>query len=235
MTLRLLAALLAPLLLTQGTFEGKLRMRNIDLQLDEPGLKESWLDFDPAKAAAREDAKVEEAELQLKNNVLRIENKTDGAGWGLLDFARNVVVVVDPASRKYFELPLPANANAAAAARPGSSAVKPLNRTRTINGVSTTGYEVRSKDQILRAWMTKDFPGLTGAFRSFAARMGDNDDPDDAAAQELMRYGFPVLMITLTDGAVRYEELVSVERGPVSAELFQVPAGYAKQTIPGGP
>lgn len=235
MTPRLLAALLAPLLLTQGTFEGTLRMRNIDLQLDESGLKESWLDFDPAKAAAREDAAVEEAELQLKNNVLRFENKTNGEGYGLIDFGKNVVVVIDRASRKYFELPLPAGSGAATAARPGSSAVKPLGRTRTINGVSATGYEVRSKDQILRAWMTKDFPGLTGTFRSFAARMGDDDDPDDVAAQELMRYGFPVLMITLTEGSVRYEELVSVERGTLSPDLFKVPAGYTKQTIPGGP
>lgn len=235
MTPRLLAALLVPLLLTQGTFEGKLRMRNIDLQLDEPGLKESWLDFDPAKAAAREDADVEEAELQVKNNVLRFENKTEGEGFALIDFGKNVMVGIDPASRKYFELPLPTGSGVAIAPRPGSSAVKPLGRTRTINGVSTTGYEVRSPDQILRAWMTKDFPGLTGTFRSFAARMRQDDDPEDAAVLELMRYGFPVLMITLTDGAVRYEELVSVERGTLSSDLFKVPAGYTKQTLPGGP
>ena len=235
MTSRLLAALLAPLLLTQGTFEGRLRMRTIELQLDEPDLKESWLDFDPAKAAAREDADVEEAELQLKNNVLRFENKTEGKGYGLLDFGKNVLVVISPESHKYFEMPLPAGSGAATATRPGSAAVKPLGRTRTINGLNTTGYEVRSEDRILRAWMTKDLPGLTGTFRSFAARMGDDDDPDDAAAQELMRYGFPVLMITLTDGAVRYEELVKVEGGTLSPDLFKVPAGYSKQTFPGGP
>jgi len=50
-----------------------------------------------------------------------------------------------------------------------------------------------------------------------------------------MKYGFPVLMITLTDRSVRYEEMVSIERGTQSADLFKVPAGFTKQKLPGGP
>ena len=234
MTFRLIAALLAPLLVTQGTFEGKLRMRAIDLELEESGMKESWLDVAPNVAAAREGAEVEESELSVKDNVLRFAGKTEGAGYGLLDFTRRVMVVVDPASRIYFEVPLPAAA-APATPKPGAAVVKPLGKTRTLNGVNVTGYEVRSDDQILRAWMTKDFPGLTGAFRAFAAKMGENDDPEDAAVTELMKYGFPVLMITLTDRSVRYEEMVSIERGTQSPDLFKVPAGFTKHKLPGGP
>ena len=235
MTFRLIAALIAPLLVTQGSFEGKLRMRSIDLELDEPGMKESWLDLAPNVAAAREGADVEETELSVKNNVLRFAGKTEGSGFGLLDFTRHVMVMVDPASKIYFEVPLPAGSGGPAAPKPGATVVKPLGKTRTMNGANVTGYEVRSDDQILRAWMTKDFPGLTGAFRSFAAKMGENDDPEDAAVTELMKYGFPVLMITLTDRSVRYEEMVSIERGTQSADLFKVPAGFTKQKLPGGP
>jgi hypothetical protein len=235
MTFRVLAAFIAPLLITQGSFEGKLRVRSIDLTLDEPGLNESWLDVAPATAAAREDADVDEAEMQIKNNVVRVENKEDDQeGYGLMDFGRHVMVMVDPAKRKYLEFPLPTGKQAAAS-RAGAPVVKPLGRTKTINGVNTTGYEVRSKEQILRAWMTKDFPGLTGTFRSFAIKMEDDDDPDDAAMTELMKYGFPVLIITLTDRSVRYDETVSIERATLSADLFKVPAGFTKQTIPGGP
>lgn len=233
MTLRLAAALIAPLLVTQGTFEGKLRMRNIELSIEEQGLKESWLDLAPNAAAAREGADVDSAELQMKSNVLRIETKGEG-GYGLLDFGRNVMVMVDPASRIYLEFPMPAG-SAAKAPSKGAPVVKPLGRTKTMNGATVTGYEVRSADQILRAWMTKDFPGLTGTFRSFAARMGDNDDPDDAAVAALMAHGFPVLLITLTEASVRYEEMVSIERAALSADLFKVPAGFTKQTMPGPP
>ncbi len=236
MTFRLIAAaLLAPLLVSQGTFEGRLQMRSIDLEIEESGLKESWLDLAPNAAAAREGADVEETELWVKINVLRFAGKSEASGFGLLDFTRHVMVMVDRGSKIYFEVPLPAGSGETATPKPGATLVKPLGKTKTLNGVSVTGYEVRSDDQILRAWMTKDFPGLTGAFRSVAAKMGETDDPEDAAVTELMKYGFPVLMITLTDRSVRYEEMVSIERGPQSADLFKVPAGFTKQTLPGGP
>jgi len=234
MTLRLIAGLIAPLLLVQGTFEGKLRMRSIDLELDEPGLTESWLDVAPATAAAREDADVDIAEMQVKNNVLRLENtEEDDKGFGLVDFGRQTMTVIDPVRKMYFEVPLPAGEQTATPPA-GTYTIKPLGKTKTINGMNATGYEVRAKDQIVRAWMTKDFPGLTGVFRAFASKMRGNDDPEDAAVAELMKFGFPVLIITLTDRSVRYDETVSIERATLNADLFKVPTGFTKQSIPGG-
>lgn len=232
-----LAGLAAVLLVTQGTFEGTLRVRTIELTLEEDGLKESWLTMSPAALAAREDASVDSSGVQIKGMVMRLANKEGGEGYGLLDFGRRVMVMVDPGSRAYFEVPLPAGAPSSTATAPGSQLVKPLGQTRKINGINVTGYEVRSSDQIIRAWMTQDFPGLTGMFRTAAAQMGDpgDDDPDDAALSQLMRHGFPVLMITLTDRSLKIEETVSIERAALSADLFKVPAGFTKQTIPGGP
>lgn len=237
MTVRLIAALIAPLLVTQATFEGKLRMRTIELQLEEAGLKESWLELAPAALAAREGAEVEEATLQIRNNVMRMENKDGGQGFGLLDFGRKVMTVIDGESRSYLEFPLPAadGMPAAGAARPALPTVKPLGQTRTMNGVKVTGYEIRSRDQIIRAWMTQDFPGLTWTFRSAAAQGEGSDDPEAAGIAQLGRYGFPVLLITLTDRSVQYEETVSIERSALNADLFKVPAGFTKRSIPGGP
>lgn len=117
----------------------------------------------------------------------------------------------------------------------GASLVKPLGQTRTINGVTVKGYEIRSPDQIIRAWMTQDFAGLTWAFRNAAARNEESGDQEDAGRAQLARYGFPVLMITLTDRTLSIEETVSIERVALGADLFKVPAGFTKQTIPGGP
>lgn len=232
-----LACLTAAVLVTQApTFEGTLRMRTIEVTLEEDGLKESWLTVSPTALAAREDASVDSSGVQIKGTVMRLVNKDGGEGYALLDFGRHVMVMVDPASRAYFELPLPAGAPPAATA-PGRPLVKPLGQTRKINGINVTGYEVRSSDQIIRAWMTQDFPGLTGTFRTAAARMGDHDedDPEDAARSQLMGHGFPVLMITLTDRSLKIEETVSIERTALSADLFKVPAGFTRQTLPGGP
>ena len=242
MTVRLIAALIActlsaPLLVTQASFEGKLRMRTIELQLEEAGLKESWLEVAPATLAAREDADVEEASLQIRNNVMRVENKDGTQGFALLDLGRRMMTAVDGESRSYLEFPMPAGDQmpAAGAARPALPTVKPLGQTRTMNGVKVTGYEIRSRDQIIRAWMTQDFPGLTWTFRAAAAQGEGSDDPEAAGIAQLGRYGFPILLITLTDRSVQYEETVSIERSALSPDLFKAPAGFTKRTIPGGP
>lgn len=235
MTPRLLAVLLAPLLVTQAPFEGNVRMRTIELQLEEAGLKESWLDVAPAALAAREDVTIDSSAMQVRGTVMRMVGE-EGRGYMLLDFGRHAIVMVDEESRSYFELPLPAGSPAAATTT-GRQVVKPLGQTRRINGINVTGYEVRSQDQIIRAWVTKDFPGLTGALRTAGAQMGDHDadDPDDVARSQLMSLGFPVLVITLTDRSLKIEETLSIERGNLGADAFKVPAGFTRRTMPGGP
>jgi hypothetical protein len=225
----------AALLLAQGpAFEGTMRMRTIEVQLDTDGLVERWLDVVPATLAGREDAEIDEATMRIKGRMLRFDNNDGGGGYGLMDFTRHTMTMVDPASRIYIEFPLPAG-EGAAAGRAGPAVVKPLGRPRVLNGVNVKAYEIRREDEVIRAWMTQDFPGLTGSFRMMTERTADRDDPDDAAMTELMRHGFPVLLITLTDRSVRYEEMVSIERSPLGAELFTVPAGFTRQTLPGGP
>jgi hypothetical protein len=105
-----------------------------------------------------------------------------------------------------------------------------------VNGIKTTGYEVRGPDLVVRAWMTQEYPGLTWTFRAAAAQDdSDDDDPEVAAHAALAPYGFPVLLITLTPGSLEIEETVAIEQATLGAELFQIPAGYAKRTMPGGP
>jgi hypothetical protein len=230
------APLAAALLFAQGpAFEGTLRMRTIEIQLETDGLVERWLDVAPATLAGREDAEIDEATMRVKGKVLRLEGKDGDQGFGLLDFGRHVMTMVDPVSRMYLEFPLPAGDGGAAPGRPAASLVKPLGRARVMNGVNVKAYEIRRQDEIILAWLTQDFPGLTGSFRGMSERMADQDDADDAAMNELMRHGFPVLVITLTDRSVRYEEMVSIDRSPLSADLFRVPAGFTKHSLPGGP
>lgn len=230
-------ALAAALLVAQGpAFEGTMKMRTIEIPLESEGLVLRWLDVAPATLAGREDADIDEATMQVKGKVLRFASPDGGEGYGLVDFGRNVMIMVDPGSRIYMEFPMPAGGAAPAGpARQQASGVKALGRARVMNGVNVKAYEIRQNDEITLAWLTQDFPGLTGTFRSMGERMSDADDAEDAAMMELMRHGFPVLLITLTDRSVRYEEMVSIDRTPLSADLFKVPAGFTKQTLPGGP
>jgi hypothetical protein len=232
-----MAVLLAPLLLTQGSFEGTLRMRTIELQLEEAGLKESWLEVSPATLAAREDVSIDSSGMQMKGGVMRMVGPDAASGYGLLDLGRHAIVMVDPSTRSYFEFPMPAGPPPPAARSPVRPVVRALGQTRRINGVSVTGYEYRAPDLIIRGWVTKDFPGLTGSMRAAMAQMGDRDEPDeeDLAMSQIMQNGFPILVITLTDRTLKLEETVSIQPASLSADLFNVPAGFTKRTMPGGP
>jgi len=237
MTGRLLG-LVAVLFVAQGpaSFEGTIKMRNITVSLDEPGMKASWLDVAPATLAAREDAKVEQTTMRIRNNVIRLEPRADAtdSSYGLMDLGRGVMTMIVPGERMYLEFPMPMAGGNQPAARPGAPAAKAIGQ-RTINGMQTTGYEVRTNEQIVRAWMTTDHPGLTWTFTRAATRSEDEvEDPEaDAVNAALAGHGFPVLMITLTEGSLEVAELVQVQRAPLPAAMFAVPAGFTKRAIPG--
>lgn len=239
MTVRLIVAVIActfgaPLLVSQASFEGKLRLRTIELSVEEDGRQEQLLDVPAATLARREDAQVTEGAMMIKGSVIRMEGGEQAeGGYGLWDIGRHTITMIQPSQRMYMELPLDqAPAGTPAPARPGAPVVKPLGQPRTINGMRTTGYEVRGADFVIRGWMTQDHPGLTGAFRRAVAERDETKDEEDLAMEQLLRHGFPVLMFTLNRGSLRIEETVSVERTTLGADLFQIPAGYTKMTIP---
>lgn len=243
MTRPALAALGAALLtvlpspLVAQTFEGRLRMRTVSLAIEAQegdALPESLFDVAVAAVMQREGAEVEEATILIKGRVLRFEGGPEARGaYSLWDIERGLIRVVEPAERAYMELPTEA-APAAAAPDPAVK-VRALGQTRTINGMRATGYEVRGEEFVMRAWMTQDHPGLTWAFRRAARREPGETDPRDAAQALLSRYGFPVLIQVLSPGSLELEEAVSIQRATLGEELFRVPAGFKKRTIPGGP
>jgi hypothetical protein len=253
-TPRLVLALSATLFAAQAPFEGKLRMRTIEVTLDDSTLAQSLLDVSPATLLARDGAVVESATVLIRNNVIRTEaaaaedmdrNDPADVAYGLWDLNRNALVLVDPSKRQYVEFTLDDLAAHAGPeprrSRPAAMPVKALGRSRTINGMKTTAYEVRTPDLIVRAWMTQDYPGLSGTFLAAINRSQDeddddeDDDPEEAAAAALAGHGFPVLMIVLTPGSIDIQETLSVDRAPLGAHLFQVPAGYTKRSLLGEP
>jgi hypothetical protein len=236
MTPRLALALFVTVFVAQApSFEGRLRMRTIQLQVEEAETN-ATLDAPTATLAAREDAQVDSATILLKSNMIRTSRgDADAEGYALWDLARNTMVLIQPAERAYFEVPMPASSKPARAAAPRGPAPRSLG-ARTINGMKTTGYEIRDGDVIVRGWMTTDHPGLTWAFRSAIAQPDDEGEEDfeDAATNRLSQYGFPVVLYTLRQGGLQIEEIVAVERTALGADAFKVPTGYKKKEL-GGP
>jgi len=234
MTTRLVVTLAATLFVTQApSFEGRVRLRTIHLQVEENGTQETLLDAALGVLAAREDAKVESATVMIKGNIIRTGGGADAGGvYALWDLNRNTMVLVQPKERAYMEVPLDEQPTRDPRARPAGPQPKSLG-TRTINGMKATGYEIRGDDLIVRAWMTQDHPGLTWAFRQAISQKDyeGEEDPEDAATAQLARYGFPVVLYTLNRGSLEIEETVGIERAALGPETFKVPAGFTKKSL----
>jgi hypothetical protein len=118
--------------------------------------------------------------------------------------------------------------------------VRPLGKTRSINGFRCEAYEVRTRDKLIWAWVTEDHPDAMRAFERMAEGVKEMDpmaesenDPEDIYLQ----YGLPILTqeVGMWDGELSdqydIEEVVSIERESVPDSMFEVPAGFRKMTM----
>lgn len=231
---RLALASVLSLFATQApSFEGRLRMRMIHLQIEEDETN-ATLDAATQALAAREDAQVDSASILIKGNMIRTSGDAEAeGGYALWDLARNTMILVQPSERAYIEVPVPTGSKPAGAAAARGPAPRSLG-ARTINGMKTTGYEIRDGDLIVRGWMTTDHPGLTWAFRNAIAQPDEEEeDFEDAATNRLSQYGFPVVLYRLRQGSLEVEEILAVDRSALGADQFKVPAGYKKKELGG--
>jgi len=112
--------------------------------------------------------------------------------------------------------------------------VRPLGKTQTINGMQTTGYEVRSPDETTIGWVTQDHRDLIRAFKTLQQSQ-ENMRPSHGRIKKgvkgmLAEHGLPVRVQTLERSKYEIVELIDIQRKSVPADLFVVPAGFEKTT-----
>ncbi len=110
---------------------------------------------------------------------------------------------------------------------------KSLDRSQTINGMKATAYEAVDGDATVIGWVTQDRPGLDKTLREVSERMEQMTPASmrkETVRKVLQDKGLPVLVQTLQGGRYRIEEVLAVEEKPVPAELFVVPADFARTT-----
>ena len=120
---------------------------------------------------------------------------------------------------------------AAAAAAPN---VKPTGKTQTVNGMSAAGYEVKMGDETMVGWITQEQPELAKMLRTVQERMDKMTPPSmrgpQTARTALSQKGFPVMVQTVDTDHYRVEEVVSVDKKAVPADLFALPKDFTKTT-----
>lgn len=110
----------------------------------------------------------------------------------------------------------------------------PTGKTQTVNGMQAAGFEVKSGDETMVGWVTQEYPDLGKLLRTVQERMEKMTPPSmrgrQSARTSLTEKGFPVMVQTLDPDHYRVEEVVTVDKNPVSAALFVVPQEFAKTT-----
>lgn len=112
--------------------------------------------------------------------------------------------------------------------------VEATGKTRTVNGMQATGFEVQTGDETLVGWVTQDQPELNKTLLNVQERMEKMTPPSmrgrQSARTSLGEKGFPVMMQTIDPQHYRVEEVIAVEKTAVPADMFVIPKDYAKTT-----
>ncbi len=118
-----------------------------------------------------------------------------------------------------------------------------LDRTEEVNGVPAEVFEAEAGSEIGLAWCGEDPAGMRPAMERLASQVVDPTAEGDAFESQgpsvedlLCEQGIPVRTKILSmrsagDLAFNVTEILSMERTPVSPDIFEVPAGYTKKSM----
>ncbi|MDH3290690.1 MAG: DUF4412 domain-containing protein [Gemmatimonadota bacterium] len=178
----------------------------------------------------------------MKGSMLRSTTSAmpgEGESYVLVDYAKGIYRLVQPEQRLYVEWTAdsadvpPVELDDETVSEESEARIEPIGETRIINGIRCTGY--RSTDEtgtVAVAWLTADLEDLKASFTRLAElseSMGDEEG--NAPVDRMLQYGFPVLTMALEgdwEPEFSVAQLVSVERTPLSDDLFEPPAGFMK-------
>ncbi len=131
-------------------------------------------------------------------------------------------------------------AEEAAAAGPKPK-VRALGKTETINGIKASAYEAMTDQEIAVGWCAEDTWGLRKTMERMAKQIGamngddQEDDGDVVELQDAVCEGkLPVKVQVYRDNAMTaysLEELLGIDRSPVPAAKFRIPAGYTEKKL----
>lgn len=203
---------------------------------------------------------VQETTIQLKGSQMRVDVPD---GYVLYDFEAGNFRMVQPSQRAYLEMTaedLEAMRRQAEAMREEALEnmppdvrermeeaeeapppdVRRLERTATINGVRAEAYQIEGQETVLRGWVTDEYSELAAAFQAFIKLAEQFAGPEESGSDPqmlLIDYGVPVRTQTLDPLSGDYEvtDLISVEEGTLSEDVFEVPEDFTRRSFPAQP
>jgi len=196
------------------------------------------------------DVEIEALIYHFKGTVMRVDGgiEEEMPGYAILDFGAGSFSLVNPAERLVLEMTredfeqMKEILGEEEMAEPRTAPqVRPLGRTKQISGMRCVAFEIRSEEETIIAWVTKDLSDLVEVFRELESRMRSmgmfaEDDEGTEVFMLLADHGFPVVQQTLTRypwGEYSYDisAVISVERRRLADDMFAIPEGYERRSI----
>ena len=231
-------------------FEGMVRIRLIDVDLDRA---ESLQDIQiPALLALPTDQLLRlrgsdgrpavSTSLRtylIKGRKIRVESDEGNEGaYTLIDLDTKMLTMVNPDNEVFHQISIEE------LTRPlfpmlqmGGYMIRPLNQTMKVNGLEVTGYEAVAGDNVARAWLTQQYPGLTRIMEDLARSIPMPTPTAEDRILGLVQLGTPVLVqLVDLDGKklddYEVQEVIAVRLQPVDVRLFEIPEGYRRTANP---
>lgn len=193
---------------------------------------------------------VEVLTYHFKGTMMRVDGglEEETPGYAILDFGAGSFALVNPAEQMVLEMTredfeemkalMGEEEQPEPRARPQ---VRPLGRTREINGMHAEAFEIKSDERTTVAWVTKDLSDLVEVFLQLESRMKsmgmfEEDDEDTEIFILLAEHGFPIVEQTLIlyswgEYAYEFSAVTSVERVSLSDDTFGFPESYDRHSI----
>jgi hypothetical protein len=151
----------------------------------------------------------------------------------IINTATQVMTMVIPAQRSYYEVSLAGASEAAKdAADEPEPTVQPLGRTQVIGGLRCTGYRVAEEGTVSLVWTTNDRTYRQVFETQMRAWQLSERGGEPKMLTWFRKYGFPVMTQALDESEGYSVEVITLTPGSQPDSLFIVPPGFRK-TRPG--
>ena len=202
-----------------GQFEGIVESKN--LTTDETGTAQTFV-----------------MSMFIKKDMVKIQNSAIGnspASTMIYRNDRRVVWMLNEEEKSYFEIPQDQKPEEIQppSGTPGSDTykIRKTGKTKKILGYACEQMFIKREDEETEIWGTKSLGHL---FNAITAALGqEHTEAADDWTNEIMKMGFfPLKATTKIEGKVaESQEVTRIEKRILPPDLFELPAGYKKQSV----
>ena len=172
--------------------------------------------------------------MYVKHDMVRIQNSAVGTSPASTMIYRGdmkVVWILDEGGKSYFEIrqdEQPQEVHPPLTSDSKPPVMKKTGKKKQVLGYTCEQIRIIDNDQVTEIWATKSLGDL---FRTMSTVLG-SEGTGQEWENKIMKMGYYPLLASTSEGGkvMESQEITKVEKKRLPPDLFELPAGYIKQT-----